>query len=99
MTTSSTDLGQSLAVVLDTARPKLLHCLFGNKGNTCCFHDWSQIAKACSWSNVGSSFVQNVLLHLGICWVGLQDFVAHINSVHKAAGLQIIECKLVANGR
>lgn len=51
-----------------------------------------------SWSYVGSSFVQNVLLHFGICWVALQHFVAHIDSIHKAAGLQIVECKLVAYG-
>ena len=51
-----------------------------------------------SWSYVGSSFVQDVLLHLRIRWVALQDFVAHIDSIHKPTGLQVVERKLVANG-
>lgn len=51
-----------------------------------------------SRSQIGLSFLQNILSDLGICWVALEHFVADINSINKTAGFQVVECKLVANG-
>ena len=52
-----------------------------------------------SWPQIGLSFLQNILSDFGIGWVALEHFVANINSINKTAGLQVVECKLVANGR
>lgn len=52
-----------------------------------------------SWPQIGLSFLQNILSDFGIGWVALENFVANINSINKTAGLQVVECKLVANGR
>jgi hypothetical protein len=50
-----------------------------------------------SRSQAYSSFFQDIFSDLWVVWKGFDDFMTHINGIHIALSLQIVESELVAN--
>ena len=52
---------------------------------------------SCSRLEPHARLLQDVLLDLGVVREGLDDLVAHVNGLHKALGLEVVERELVAD--